>query len=122
MKSIFGMCFNWKVLAGLAVVAGGLLVVAPGLVIGALPLLFLAACPLSMMLMMRAGHGHGQAHDQAVDQLPERGRTRASLEQRLVALHEEERSLQGELQKHDPDAPVRPEGSILEIGAAKVRG
>ena len=122
MKSMFGMCFNWKVLAGLAAVAVGLFVLAPGLVIAALPLLFLAACPLSMMLMMRGGHGHGQAHDQGVDQPREEGRTKESLEQRLAALHEEERRVQSELQRRDRDALAKPEDLALEAGAGAVRG
>lgn len=54
-----GMCFNWKVVAGLAVIGLGIWAVAPNLVGAALPLLILAACPLSMLLMMR-GMGGGQ--------------------------------------------------------------
>jgi len=45
---------NWKVIAALAAVGVGLYAFAPGLVAAALPLLILAACPLSMLLMMRA--------------------------------------------------------------------
>ncbi len=52
-----GMCLNWKVLAGLAVVGLGIWVVAPNLIVAALPLLLLAACPLSMLLMMRGMQG-----------------------------------------------------------------
>ena len=122
MKSIFGMCFNWKVLAGLAFVGVGLLVVAPGVFIGALPLLLLAACPLSMMLMMRGGHGHGQAHAQAVDGVPQREQTRESLEQRLAALHQEEHSVQGELRRREADALARPEDGALDVAAGNARG
>jgi Protein of unknown function (DUF2933) len=105
MKSIFGMCYNWKVLAGLAAVAVGLFVVAPGLVLGALPLLFLAACPLSMLLMMRmGGHGQGQAHDQTADTLPRVANPETTLEQRIMALAEEQRRLESELQRRQ-DAP-----------------
>ena len=52
-----GMCFNWKVLAGLAAVGLGIWVVAPNLIGAALPLLLLAACPLSMVFMMRGMQG-----------------------------------------------------------------
>lgn len=45
-------CFNPKVLFGLALAAGGIAVFAPKLLAAALPLLLLAACPLSMVLMM----------------------------------------------------------------------
>jgi len=52
-----GMCLNWKVVAGLAVVGLGIWAVAPGLAAAALPLLILAACPLSMLLMTRGMQG-----------------------------------------------------------------
>jgi len=48
-----GICFNWKVLAGLAVVGLGVLAVSPRLALAVLPLLAVAACPLSMLFMMR---------------------------------------------------------------------
>src|SRR5260221_13876157 len=51
---LFGLCLNWKVIAGLAIVALGVWVLAPQLLAAALPVLILAACPLSMLLMMRA--------------------------------------------------------------------
>lgn len=54
------MCLDWKVLAGLALVAVGVGVYRPDLLGAALPILLLAACPLSMLLMMRTmGHGAG---------------------------------------------------------------
>ncbi len=61
------MCINTKVIAGL--VAAGLIVylVAPGAIGAALPLLLLAICPLSMIVMMRAMSG-GQAKSDAPDQ------------------------------------------------------
>lgn len=45
------MCLNWKVLSALAAVGIGVVVVAPGLASAALPVLLLAACPLSMLVM-----------------------------------------------------------------------
>lgn len=58
-----GMCLNWKVLAGLAGVGLVVWIVAPNLVAAALPLLLVAACPLSMLLM-----GRGMAGDQCPTQ------------------------------------------------------
>ena len=52
-------CFNWKVVAALATVGLGLYALAPGAVGAAVPLLVLAACPLSMLLMMRAMSSSG---------------------------------------------------------------
>ena len=51
------MCFNWKVLAGLAGVGLGVYVAAPELALSALPLLLMAACPLSMLLMAKGMGG-----------------------------------------------------------------
>ena len=49
----FGMCFNWKVLVGLGAVGVALFAfVSPDTALAALPLLLLAACPLSMIFMM----------------------------------------------------------------------
>jgi len=48
------MCINWKVVAGLVVVALGLLALgSPSLARAALPSLLSAVCPLSMLLMMK---------------------------------------------------------------------
>ena len=47
-------CLNWKVIAALAAAGLGIYVLAPGVAAAALPLLIVAACPLSMLLMMRA--------------------------------------------------------------------
>src|SRR5437899_2845206 len=49
---MFAMCLNWKVVVGLAVVGLIVLVVAPQFIWAALPLLIVAACPLSMLFMM----------------------------------------------------------------------
>lgn len=47
-------CLNPKVLIGLAGVAIGIAIFAPHALAAALPLLFVAVCPLSMVLMMVA--------------------------------------------------------------------
>lgn len=65
-------CFNWKVIAALGAVGVALWGVAPGLAAGALPLLVLAACPLSMILMMRAmGSMSSCDRDPAADNSPD---------------------------------------------------
>ena len=59
---LFGMCVNWKVVAGLMVVAAGLFVLAsPGMARAALPYLLSAVCPLSMLLMMKSMGGMNNA-------------------------------------------------------------
>lgn len=46
-------CLNWKVVAALAAVGAALWAAVPGAA-AALPLLVLLACPLSMLVLMRA--------------------------------------------------------------------
>lgn len=48
------MCLNKKVIIGLVLTGLAIYLLAPGLVGASLPLLLLAACPLSMVVMMRA--------------------------------------------------------------------
>jgi hypothetical protein len=52
-ESIVKMCFDRRVLGGLAIAAAGILVLNPAWFGVALPVLAVAACPLSMLLMMR---------------------------------------------------------------------
>jgi hypothetical protein len=64
------MCLNWKVLASLTAVGVGVYLFAPGLLAEAVPILLLAVCPLSMLLMMWAmqqSQGQGQQTTQETD-------------------------------------------------------
>lgn len=56
-----GMCLNKKVIGGLALAGLAIFLVAPGAIGAALPLLVFAACPLSMIVMMRAMSGSGRS-------------------------------------------------------------
>ncbi len=120
MKSFFGMCFNWKVLAGLAVAAGALFVVAPGVVIGLLPVFVVAICPLSMLLMMGAGHGLATGHGHGKPAPSNPAASRESLEQRLVALREEAHHLETELGNRDQgpggDGDRDSQASVAGVG------
>ncbi|MEU0108404.1 DUF2933 domain-containing protein [Streptomyces sp. NPDC006251] len=51
------MCLNKKVLIGLGAVAAAVLLLKPAWFVAALPVLILAACPLSMIFMMRGMNG-----------------------------------------------------------------
>lgn len=77
------MCVNWKVVAALALVGVALFALAPGALGAALPVLVIAACPLSMLLMMRAMHrgsgGNGGSQG-ARDHGADRGRPAAAFE------------------------------------------
>lgn len=66
MMQMLKACLNLKVVAALAVLGVGIYLVNPGLALAALPILVLAACPLSMFLMMRMmGMGGGMNHGTA---------------------------------------------------------
>ena len=51
------MCINKRVVAGLALAGLAVFAFAPDLIGAALPLLILAVCPLSMLVMMRVMSG-----------------------------------------------------------------
>ncbi len=96
LKMLF-MCLNWKVVAGLAVVALAVVVVAPQYIWAALPLLIVVACPLSMLFMMRGMHGMnnsspapGIPHDA---HLPE-------LQSRLSSLQAEQEVIASQIAEH----------------------
>jgi L-asparagine transporter-like permease len=61
-------CLNWKVIGALAAVGVGIYLVAPG-VAAAGPLLVLAVCPLSMLLMMRAMGSMGRPTQAEADEV-----------------------------------------------------
>lgn len=96
MRSMFGMCFNWKVLAGLGAVAAGVLVFAPNAALAVLPLLLLAVCPLSMVGMMFAMKAMGSKKDEGASSVP----TEATIEALRSRLRDEERQLERELSSH----------------------
>ena len=77
------LCFNWRVV-GLAAVGLGIWALAPNLVGAALPLLLLAACPLSMLLMMRGMQG-GQCASQPA-QTSQPARVPLTREERVAEL------------------------------------
>ena len=117
-------CIDWKVVAGLAAVAVGLFLFQPRLFTGALPVLLVAACPLSMLLMMWGMRGMAQpatpipAPQPVVDQLTPHEQI-ASLRSQLsdlqsaqVAITNQIRSLEVSFDRQEPTVaelvPQRP--------------
>jgi hypothetical protein len=47
------MCLDWRVIAALIAVVIVVAIAAPGAIVDALPVLVVAACPLSMLVMAR---------------------------------------------------------------------
>lgn len=125
--SLFGMCLNWKVVAGLAVVGVIVLVLAPQYLWAALPVLLIAACPLSMLLMMRGMRGGGsqgalppaerspapameQMHDEQL----------AELHARLSGLQEEQESLARQIaERESQEVPIISEAESVARAATK---
>ena len=90
------MCLNWKVLGALAAVGAGVWLVAPSLLGAALPLLLLAACPLSMLIMMWGmGRMGGMRTSATEDMLG--AQDHASREARVAALKAQRDSLAHEI-------------------------
>jgi hypothetical protein len=87
-------CLNWKVLAGLGVAGIAIFLVAPGLAAAALPILLLAACPLSMLLMMW-GMQHTQGQGQQTNQEADVGLTR---EEQIARLHTQQAALADQIE------------------------
>jgi|SRR5579859_4943129 len=84
MFTFLGMCLDWRVLIGLAVVGLAVWVVAPKFLLAAIPLLLVLACPLSMLFMMRGMHGGGSHSTTDVQPTPEEQLAR--LEQQREAI------------------------------------
>ncbi len=89
LKMLF-MCLNWKVVAGLGVVGLIVWVVAPQFVWAALPVLLVAACPLSMLFMMR-GMQHGGSQSPPVGSTQDEPLT--ELHSRLLSVQAEQEAL-----------------------------
>ncbi len=127
--SMLKMCLNWKVVAGLAALGLAIWVVAPGLVAAALPLLLLAACPLSMLLMgasMARGHGTAAAGQTQATAASEAASLRAELEglrAREAALAARIGALEGAAAS-SPASPNEPRAAetIAPAGPSPQRG
>jgi hypothetical protein len=83
------LCFDRRVVIGLAAVGLGALLISPGLAAGLVPLLIVAVCPLSMLFMMRGmSPGDSCSTDAAIDerhmQLSERDEAGLQAELRLL--------------------------------------
>lgn len=107
------MCFDKRVLVGLGVVAVALLAFAPQTLGAAAPFLVMAACPLSMVVMMRAMNGRDRCatpetqHTSAApvaDTSPAPAPTHVDAEPHLRELEEEVNRLRAELSLRSEEA------------------
>jgi Protein of unknown function (DUF2933) len=106
MEKMLRACLNWKAIAVLALLGLGIWSVAPKLLAAALPVLVLAACPLSMLLMMRGMQGQEGSR---LDAEERRRRIAPSPEVRLAELKAEQEAIDREIawleQQSEPPAP-----------------
>src|SRR5713226_689507 len=111
MRNLLGMCFDWRVLTGLAAVGVGIWLVAPQLVAPALPILVVLICPLSMLLMMRMMGNSTAQTGPAI-----------SPTERLAALEREQARLDAEIARTRAElALLRPEREEVQRDAATGR-
>ncbi|HUQ77629.1 MAG TPA: DUF2933 domain-containing protein [Patescibacteria group bacterium] len=93
--NILRACLNWRVVAAIAAVGVGVAVFAPDVIAAAVPLLLVAACPLSMLVMMRTMGGRqsdlSPGPDPGVVDRP------AQLREQLAARRLEQEQLEQEL-------------------------
>lgn len=114
MDKMLRACLNWKVIGGLTVVGLGLWLVAPNLLAAALPVLLLAVCPLSMMLMMRSmgerGSDQESADHQKTSVAPPTETERAKLEAMKEEIDQRIRALESADQQPSASEPATEKG------------
>lgn len=119
-------CLNWRVVAALVVVGLGVWLVAPNLIGATLPLLVLAACPLSMLVMMAAmggTKGSQCAAEPAHERTPLARRADegqlAELKARLVRVQAEQEALAGTIARLEDSVALARRAT--EAGATPAR-
>jgi DUF2933 family protein len=94
MQRMIRMCLNWKVIGGLSVVGLSIWLVAPNLTAAAIPILLIAVCPVSMLLMMKAmGGGHQSSQPAGAGD----DRVAPSREVRIAELQAQRETLDGKI-------------------------
>lgn len=108
---------NPRVLASLGIIGLAIAVLAPNLVVAAVPLLLLAACPLSMVVMMRA-----MSHPSpgSIDAATRTDRT-DDLRRELADLTERQRGLEAELAARTQPSPPSGQPAVAPRVAAPER-
>lgn len=110
--NILKACYDWRVITALAAVGVGVFFLSPGILVATLPLLLLAVCPLSMMLMMRTMGGHAPSTMPAAATDP--GDRTERLGSQLAAARQEQQRLAREL-----DALEAESGTAVAAQAAQ---
>ena len=101
------MCFNKKVVGGLAVTALAVFALAPNLFGVALPFLVMAACPLSMTLMMRRMGGQSACGNETA------GRSGVAESRSNEAQEAELQALRDEVARLRAERPFAADGEVV---------
>ncbi|MDA8201237.1 MAG: DUF2933 domain-containing protein [Chloroflexi bacterium] len=120
-------CYNPGVIVALVAVAVGVFLVAPGAIVVAAPFLFLAICPLSMLVMMRTMGGmetmdRSRPSEAAGELAPAPSAVpadrAAALRIQLAAARAEQRRLADELARLEHEADQVPDAAspLAEMG------
>ena len=96
---MFKMCLHPKVIAAMVAVAAGVWLVAPGWFTAALPILFLAICPLSMLLMMKMMMPGSARQDATAD-----SSSQESMEEQLRQLDAQKAAVAEQLRTRQPQS------------------
>ena len=115
---ILRACADWRVVGVLVAVGAGVALFAPNLVAAAIPLLIVAACPVSMILMMRTMGDHQPKPNMGPEGFGDR---RSHLQDRLAATQLERLQLERELARLDDRDRVAPLETRRSPPAADVR-
>lgn len=94
-------CYDWRVITALGAVGVGVILLAPNLIGAALPLLLVAACPLSMMVMMKTMGGHQAGADPATATPADRAE---QIRTELAASRLKQQRLTNELEQLDSES------------------
>lgn len=116
--NILRACLNWRVVAVLVAVSAGVTMFAPNLIAAAVPLLIVAACPLSMLVMMRTMTSHQSISSLGRD--PRSGDRPSLLRERLAATRLEQQHLEQELARLETAEPVPASETPGSAPAAQV--
>lgn len=95
-------CYDWRVITALAAVGISVFFLAPNLIGAALPLLLVAVCPLSMILMMKMMGGHESGQPAVAANPVDRAE---GLRAELAASRREQQRLVRELEDIEADPP-----------------
>lgn len=122
--NLLGICFDWRVLVALFAIGIVVTVTMPQLALSVLPLLLLAACPISMILMMsmmnrtdqrpKPNSSHLDLGNLSVDSSFDRDEQLAQLQEHLYYLQTQQDLIARQIRTLEQSEQQRSESSPAE--------